>query len=75
MGTKNISLTEEAYERLKERKKPGESFTDAVLRLTSDDPEDFSNIVGVGIDASLSELEKMREPSEADERRFKKLDG
>jgi len=75
MGTKNISLTEEAYERLKERKESGESFTDVVLRLTSDDPEDFSNLVGVGIDASWSDLEGMREPTEADERRFERLDG
>ena len=32
MGTKNISLTEEAYETLKARKRPDESFTDVVLR-------------------------------------------
>lgn len=32
MGTKNISLTEEAYETLKAHKRPGESFTDVVLR-------------------------------------------
>lgn len=35
MGTKNISISDEAYERLKALKKPGESFTDAIERLTS----------------------------------------
>jgi len=73
MGTKNISLTEEAYERLRKQKREDESFTDVVLRLTSDDPEDFSNLIGVGIDASWSELEEMREPSEEDERRRRRL--
>lgn len=34
MGTKKISISEEAYERLSALKKPGESFTDVVNRLT-----------------------------------------
>ena len=34
MGTKNISISEEAYERLAALKKPNESFTDVVNRLT-----------------------------------------
>lgn len=34
MATKNISLTEEAYERLKACKREGESFSDVVERLT-----------------------------------------
>lgn len=34
MGTKTISVTEAAYESLAERKRPGESFTDVILRLT-----------------------------------------
>lgn len=37
MGSKNISLREDAYERLKARKREGESFTDVVNRLTEDD--------------------------------------
>ncbi len=73
MGTKNISLTEEAYERLRARKRGDESFTELVLRLTSDDPEDFSNIVGEGIDASFSDLEEMRERDEGDEERMRTL--
>jgi predicted CopG family antitoxin len=34
MGTKNISISEEAYERLAALKKQNESFTDVVNRLT-----------------------------------------
>lgn len=34
LGTKTISLTEEAYERLKAAKKEGESFSDVVNRIS-----------------------------------------
>ena len=34
MGTKNISISDEAYERLAVLKGPNESFTDVVNRLT-----------------------------------------
>lgn len=34
MSSKNITLTEEAYERLRSHKRDDESFTDVVLRLT-----------------------------------------
>jgi predicted CopG family antitoxin len=34
MGTKNISISDEAYTRLASQKKPKESFTDVVNRLT-----------------------------------------
>jgi len=34
MSVKTITITEDAYNRLAARKTPGESFTDAVLRLT-----------------------------------------
>jgi len=34
MGTKNISISDEAYERLKAIKKSRESFTDVINRLT-----------------------------------------
>lgn len=36
MMTKVISLSEEAYQRLKRRKGQGESFSDVVVRLTGD---------------------------------------
>lgn len=34
MGTKTISLADDAYEKLKARKREGESFSDVVRRLT-----------------------------------------
>lgn len=34
MPTKSLTITEEAYENLKKHKRPGESFTDTILRLT-----------------------------------------
>jgi len=34
LGTKNISISEEAYERLSALKKPSESFTEVINRLT-----------------------------------------
>jgi len=34
MGARNISISDEAYERLKSIKKGGESFTDVINRLT-----------------------------------------
>ncbi len=34
MGTKNISITDEAYDALSREKRKGESFTEAILRLT-----------------------------------------
>lgn len=34
MGTTTISLRDEAYRRLKEEKREGESFSDVVIRLT-----------------------------------------
>ncbi|WP_248517146.1 antitoxin VapB family protein [Salinarchaeum laminariae] len=37
MGTKTISLADDAYERLKRHKREGESFSDVVRRLTGDD--------------------------------------
>jgi len=37
MGTKSLTITEEAYERLKEHKRTDESFTDTILRLAGGD--------------------------------------
>lgn len=34
MATKSLTITEEAYERLKEHKRDDESFTDAIIRIT-----------------------------------------
>ncbi|MBI2184685.1 MAG: antitoxin VapB family protein [Thaumarchaeota archaeon] len=34
MGTKNIAISEEAYQRLKAIRKPRESFTEVIERIT-----------------------------------------
>lgn len=34
MGVRTITVTDAAYERLAREKRPGESFTDVILRLT-----------------------------------------
>ena len=37
MSTKTITITEDAYKRLKEHKREGESFTDTILRLSGEE--------------------------------------
>ncbi len=34
MGTKNIAISDEAYQRLRSLKRPGESFTELIERMT-----------------------------------------
>ncbi|WP_435176548.1 antitoxin VapB family protein [Halorussus sp. AFM4] len=48
MGTTTISLKDEAYDRLKEAKREGESFSDVVLRLTesADTEERIAELAG-----------------------------
>ena len=47
MPTKTISITKEAYDRLKARKWPDESFTDVILRLTDRRPlADYAGMLG-----------------------------
>jgi predicted CopG family antitoxin len=43
MATKNITITEDAYERLSALKREGESFSDLITRLTEqEDPMAFA---------------------------------
>ncbi|ELY38249.1 antitoxin VapB family protein [Natronorubrum tibetense] len=37
MATKSLTITDEAYDRLKAHKRDGESFTETILRLTESD--------------------------------------
>lgn len=48
MGTTTISLKDEAYRRLKEEKREGESFSDVVMRLTesADTEERIEELAG-----------------------------
>ncbi len=69
MGSKTISLKDEAYERLKALKTGDKSFSDVVIELTDDRAGNFENIVGEGIDITVEDLiEERRRNTEDDER-------
>jgi predicted CopG family antitoxin len=56
MGTTTISLKDEAYRRLKEEKREGESFSDVVMRLTeSADTEERIEELAGGLGAAFAE--------------------
>jgi predicted CopG family antitoxin len=64
--TKVISLSEKAYETLKGMKKPGESFSDVVIRVAGKEKKksllEFSGKwVGDDIDEVFAEIKKDRE--------------
>ncbi len=46
MPTKTITITEEAYRRLKREKLKGESFSDVIIRLTERREGDISEFAG-----------------------------
>ena len=58
MGTKSLTITDEAYNRLKEHKRKDESFTDAILRLTGNERDAMK---GFGM---MSDVEGFREAVE-----------
>lgn len=60
MGTRTIRVREDVYERLKARKRPGESFSDLLDRLTdreADFEAGFGALADVDFDGALAELE------------------
>lgn len=67
---RNVRLTEEAYERLKSRKRPEESFSDVVERIAGE--RSLLDLAGVLIE---EEAEEMREAiGETDDRSRERLD-
>lgn len=68
MGTTTISLKDEAYERLKEAKQDGESFSDVVLRLT-DSPDTEAQIAelagGLGTEFAEAVVDSSAEVSDS----------
>lgn len=62
MGTKSLTITEEAYERLKSHKREDESFTDTILRLTG---EDRDVMAGFGAMADVDGFREAVEETEA----------
>jgi len=59
MGTKTISLADDAYEKLKARKREGESFSDVVRRLAGG--VTLAEYYGVLDDDTAAELEEIVE--------------
>ena len=55
MATKTISLDEEAYERLKARKKEGESFSETVKRLAGE--RSWNEVVGILSEDEATDLD------------------
>lgn len=56
MATKTISITEEAYERLKVKKEKNESFTDVINRVTG--KRSLLELAGILSEEEADRLEK-----------------
>jgi len=66
MATKTITVTEEAYERLRAMKRADESFTDVLLRVTGGE-RDVMKGFGAWADSGLrEEVEAAREERDED---------
>ncbi|CQH56321.1 DUF217 family protein [Halobacterium hubeiense] len=67
MGTKSLTITEEAYERLKEHKRDDESFTDTILRLAGGDRDLMSGFGSMqDVDGFRDAVEDTRGELDAD---------
>ena len=72
MATKTISITEEAYKRLRLRKGPDESFSDVIVRLTERRPlTDFAGMLSHSSASAIRKaiMESRRERRVLDARR------
>ena len=65
MTTKTITITEDAYDRLKAMKRADESFTDLLLRLTEDEDDVMGGFgawadtgLGAAVDEAREELDE-----------------
>jgi predicted CopG family antitoxin len=67
MGSKNVTLTEEAYERLRAHKREDESFTDVVLRLTDAESDPMDGFGAMeDVDGFREAVEETRAELDAD---------
>ena len=58
MGTKTITITEDAYKRLKVEKMEGESFSELITRLTDKSRKDLMEFAGAWKDFDVEEIIK-----------------
>ena len=58
MGTKTITITEDAYKKLKVEKIEGESFSEVINRLTDRSRKDLMEFAGVWKDFDVEEIIK-----------------
>lgn len=67
MATKTITVTEDAYERLRAHKRDDESFTETILRLTGDDRDVLSGFGAMAdVDGFREAVEGTREELDDD---------
>lgn len=67
MGTKSLTITEEAYDSLKEHKQEGESFTETILRLTGTDRDVMKGFGAMeDVDGFRDAVESTREELDGD---------
>jgi len=64
MVTKTISITRKAYDRLKARKRPEESFSDVILRLT--DRRRLADYAGMLSKTSVKAMRKAIDEAQRD---------
>jgi len=76
MGSKTISLKDEAYERLKSLKTGDKSFSDVVIEITGEGSGNFENLIGADSGTTVEELtETRRKEAERNEKRENLLRG
>jgi predicted CopG family antitoxin len=67
MATKSLTITEEAYERLRKHKREGESFTETILRLTGAERDLLAGYGSMADEADFRDaVEATREDLDAD---------
>ena len=70
MGTKTISLADDAYEKLKAEKREGESFSDVVRRLAGGVTlAEYHGVLGDDTAAELEEVVERRRDDRSSEHR------
>lgn len=71
MATKTITITIEAYERLKREKMEGESFSDVIIRLTERKEGDIGEFAGAWKEAD--EIEEVIRKGREEFKKYAKI--